>query len=277
MKPGITLSNTIAAGAGFFLAASFAGFTFTTLVGVIGGVACIIASACVINNIIDRDRDVKMKRTKKREIPLGNISLVAASIYAAALGAVGFLLLALWTNTLTVILGVIAYIWYIVIYGVAKRTTPQSTLIGAVCGALPPVAGYTAVANQLDATAWVLFILLMTWQMAHFYGIAVFRRDDYARAELPVWSVRYSTKSTKVQIMLWVILFALTVPFLTILEATGYVYLVIMAGLSAYWVYVGVANYGRLTDEKWSKKMFGISLIVLLALCGMIATGGYLV
>lgn len=276
IKPGITVSNVISATAGFFLASSVAGFSLTVMIGVLAGVALIIASACVINNMIDRKRDIKMKRTKGREIPAGNISLLAASVFSFVLGISGFGLLIVWTNTLTVILGVIAYIWYIVIYGLAKRLTPLSTIIGGVCGALPPVAGYTALTNQLDVTAWILFALLMIWQLAHFYAIAIFRKDDYANADLPIWSVRYGTKSTKAQIFFWVVIFALITPLLTLFGATGYIYLVIMVSLSVYWVYVGVINYRKLDDIKWSKKMFGVSLIVLLAMCAAIAVGGYL-
>lgn len=276
IKPGITLSNTYAATAGYFLAVSMTGFRLTTMIGVLGGVALIIASACVINNMVDRDRDTKMKRTKGREIPAGNISLVAASIFSITLGFIGFGLLFAWTNALTVMLGVLAYVWYIVIYGIAKRTTPLSTIIGGVCGALPPVAGYTAATNQLDATAWVLFALLMIWQLAHFYAIAIFRKDDYAEAGLPIWSVRYGTKSTKAQIFFWVVIFALTAPLLTLLGATGFTYLAVMIVLSLYWVYIGAKYYSKLDNVKWSRKMFGVSLIVLLAMCAMIAIGGFL-
>lgn len=276
IKPGITLSNTFAAAAGYFLAVSMTGFRLTTMIGVLGGVALIIASACVINNMVDRDRDTKMKRTKGREIPAGNISLVAASIFSITLGFIGFGLLIVWTNMLTVVLGVLAYVWYIVIYGIAKRTTPLSTIIGGVCGALPPVAGYTAATNQFDATAWVLFALLMIWQLAHFYAIAIFRKDDYAEAGLPIWSVRYGTKSTKAQIFFWVVIFALTAPLLTLLGATGFTYLAVMIVLSLYWVYIGAKYYSKLDDVKWSRKMFGVSLIVLLAMCTMIAIGGFL-
>lgn len=276
IKPGITLSNTISAAAGFFLASSMVGFQLRTMIGVLGGVALVIASACVINNMIDRDRDSKMKRTRGREIAAGNISLRAASLYATLLGLAGFVLLAVWTNPLTLALGVIACVWYVVVYGLAKRMTPLSTLIGGVCGALPPVAGYVALTNHIDAVAWVLFALLMIWQLAHFYAIAIFRKDDYAQAELPIWSVRYGTSNTKAQILFWVVTFALIAPLLTILGATGYCYLIVMVLLSVYWVSIGVVNYKKLDDVQWSRKMFGVSLLVMLGMCAAIAIGGYL-
>lgn len=276
IKPGITLSNTIAAAAGFFLASSSVGFLPGTMIGVLGGVAFVIASACIVNNMIDRRRDGKMRRTKGRELVVGHISVFRASLFALLLGIIGFTFLAIGTNVLTLALGVVAYLWYIVIYGIAKRTTPLSTVIGGVCGALPPVAGYTAVTNQLDGTAWTLFVLLMIWQLAHFYAIALFRKSDYEQAGIPVWSVRYGTASAKAQLLFWVVVFASITPLLTVFGATGLIYAVIMLGLSAYWVYVGIRYYRKLDDERWARKMFGVSLIVLLALCLLIALGGYL-
>jgi heme o synthase len=246
------------------------------MIGVLGGVAFVIASACIVNNMIDRRRDGKMRRTKGRELVVGHISIFRASLFALFLGIIGFTFLAIGTNVLTLTLGVVAYLWYIVIYGIAKRTTPLSTIIGGVCGALPPVAGYTAVTNQLDGTAWTLFALLMIWQLAHFYAIALFRKSDYEQAGIPVWSVRYGTASTKAQLLFWVAVFAFITPLLTVFGATGLIYAVVMLGLSAYWVYVGVRYYRKLDDERWARKMFGVSLIVLLALCLFIALGGYL-
>jgi protoheme IX farnesyltransferase len=276
MKPGITLSNSLSALAGFLLASSLYGFTLTTLIGAIGGVAFVIASACVVNNVIDRDLDAKMKRTKGREIAAGKISVPAATIYAIILGVIGFGLLIIWTNWLTAGLGLLSYVWYVVVYGIAKRTTPLSTIIGGVCGALPPVAGYTAVTGQIDLTAWILFGLLMVWQLPHFYAISIFRRDDYKQAKLPVWSVRYGISSTKKQIFFWVVIFALLTPLLTLVGPTGWVYLVVMLALSLYWIFQGVRYYNIDNDERWAKRMFGVSLLVLLTLDVVIAVGALL-
>lgn len=273
IKPGITISNTLSAIAGFSLASSLFGYDVKAMVGVIVGVAFVIASACVINNMLDRGIDKKMKRTKGREIAAGHISLAAASAYATVLTIIGFGSLFVLTNMLTFWLGVIAFVWYVVIYGIAKRTTVFSTIIGGVCGALPPVAGYTAISGSLDAIAWTLFALLMVWQLPHFYAISVFRRSDYKEANLPVWSVKYGTKSTKVQIFFWVVIFALISPLLTLFGATGYTFVVVMLGLSLYWIYIGIRYYHRLDDVAWSRKMFGVSLIVLLAMCAIIAVG----
>lgn len=276
IKPGITLSNTLATVAGAFLATSIVGFQWTALLAVIAGVALVIASACVFNNIIDRDIDKKMKRTVRREVAKGSINVPHATAYLVALGLAGFALLFFFTNLLTVVLGIIAYVWYVGIYGYAKRTTAYSTLIGGVPGALPPVAGYTALTGSLDLATLALFAILFFWQLPHFYAIAMFRRDDYKNAGLPVWSVRYGMTSTKNQLFITVVLYALSAGLLTLFGYTGIIYLVLSSVLSIYWIYKGVALYNKGDDVKWAKAMFGISLLVLLAMVVLISVGGFL-
>ena len=276
IKPGITLSNTISGVAGFFLAASFVAFSWVTFIGAIGGIAFIIASACVMNNILDRDIDKRMKRTAKRDVASGIISIPKALVFGIVLGLIGFGLLVFLTNALTVLLGVVAYVWYVAIYGIAKRTTAYSTLIGGVAGALPPVAGYTALTGTIDAGAIILFLILFFWQMPHFYAIAMFRQSDYASAKLPVWSVKYGMKSSKVQILVFTIIFATVFALPTFYGYTGIIYLVGSVLLSAYWLYKGISLYNKVDDVKWARQMFGVSLLVMLSMSLLIAVGGYL-
>ena len=280
IKPGITLSNTLSGVAGFLLAASIIHYEFTVMVTLFlattFGIALIIASACVVNNVLDRDIDKRMKRTAKRDVASGIISVRKALFFAGILGIIGFSLLMLYTNTLTFVLGVVAYVWYIVIYGIAKRTTVYSTIVGGVAGALPPVAGYTALTGQFDSGAIILFLILFFWQMPHFYAIAMFRQKDYASAKLPVWSVVYGMKSAKRQILIFVIAYAVVSILLTIFGYTGIIYLVGSLTLSVYWVYRGASLYHKLEDDKWARKMFGASLLILLAILLLISIGGFL-
>ena len=276
MKPGITVSNTISGIAGFFLAATMVTFSITAFIGAVFGIAFIIASACVANNVLDRDIDKRMKRTSKRDIARGTIAVPNALAFSFVLGLAGFLLLAFLTNLVTVLLGALAFIWYVAIYGIAKRTTAYSTIIGGVAGALPPAAGYTALTGRIDAGAIILFLILFFWQLPHFYAISMFRRDDYKEAGLPVWSVRYGMKSTKVQILVSVILYAIVASLLMVFGYTGIIYLVVSSALSIYWLYKGISLYNKVDDVKWARSMFGVSLIVLLAMCALIAVGGYL-
>lgn len=276
IKPGIVLSNVMATAAGLLLATSHDKFHLSITIGVLGGIAFVIASACVANNMLDRNIDVRMNRTKGRDLVTGKISIASATLYTFVLGVIGFWLLMAFTNWMTVWLGVLAYVWYVVIYGLAKRTTPLSTIVGAFCGALPPVAGYVALTGRIDPTAWVLFWILLIWQLPHFYAIAIFREDDYRRAGIPLWPVVLGAASTKAQIMFWAVVFALVVPLLTVVESTGWMYFVAVETISLYWVWQGAVTYKRYSDERWAKRMFGISLVVLLVVSASIAIGGYL-
>ncbi|HEY8885903.1 MAG TPA: heme o synthase [Candidatus Microsaccharimonas sp.] len=276
IKPGITLSNTLTGIAGFFLAASVVPFSLAALIGTVVGIALIIASACVFNNILDRDIDKRMKRTRKRDVASGVISVPKALVFGSILGLVGFVAILVLTNVLTFTLGVIAFVWYVAVYGYAKRTTALSTIIGGVAGALPPAAGYTALTGRIDAAAIILFLILFFWQMPHFYAIAMFRRSDYKSAKLPVWSVKYGMKSTKKQILIFAIVYAIASGLLYVFGYTHIVYLVLSVGLSAYWLHQGISFYKKVDDEKWARKMFGASLLILLSMCLLIAVGGFL-
>jgi len=197
-------------------------------------------------------------------------------VFAALLGIAGFTALLLFTSFVTFILGVVAYVWYVAIYGIAKRTTPFSTIIGGVAGALPPMAGYVALTGAIDIAAILLFFILFFWQMPHFYAISIFRRDDYASARLPVWSVKYSVKGAKAQIFAFTIPYALATALLAVFGYTGVTYLVLSTILAFYWIYKGIKGYKKLDDVKWSRMMFGVSLLVLLSQCALIAVGGFL-
>ena len=276
IKPGITLSNTLSGVAGFFLAVSVVSFSISAFIGATFGIAFIIASACVANNILDRDMDKRMKRTLKRDVANGNISVPKALLFSIVLGAVGFTLLLLLTNVLTLLLGVLAFVWYVVIYGIAKRTTPFSTIVGGVAGALPPMAGYTALTGRVDAAAVILFLILFLWQLPHFYAISMFRQTDYANAKVPVWAVKYGMKSTKLQIFVSVVLYAIVASLLFFFGYTGVIYLVLSTTLSVYWVYKGASLYRKVDDVKWARTMFGVSLMVLMSMLLLISIGGFL-
>lgn len=276
IKPGITISNSMTAAGGALLASSQFGFELAQFIGTVVGIAFIIASACVANNMLDRDIDARMKRTKTREIAAGKISLSVAAAYSMSLGIVGLGLLYIVANWQAVLLGIIAYVWYVGVYGWAKRTTSLSTIIGGVCGALPPMAGYVAVSGVVDATAWMLFALLMVWQLPHFYAIAMFRANDYRMANLPVWSVKYGMDSTKRQIYFWIIVFFALAPLLSVTGVTGWVYFVVMLATGSYWIWQAGRNFDVEDDSKWAHRQFGVSLLVLLVMSMAFALGGYL-
>lgn len=276
-KPGIVFSNVIAAMAGFFLASSHAGtLNITSFLGLVIGTGLVIASACVFNNYLDRGIDRKMKRTSWRATASGKISPQATFIYLGILGAAGFGVLSVLTNFYVVGLVGLAYFCYVVLYGIAKRKTIHSTLVGTIPGGIPPVAGYVAVTNNLDVAALLLFVILLCWQMAHFYAIGMRRRDEYAAAGLPVMPVVKGMRATKIQIVLYIIGFVLANILLVVLGYVGYVYLVITVGLGLAWLFKAARGFHDKDEQKWAKRVFLFSLVVLLALCFMLSIGALL-
>lgn len=273
VKPGIVRGNALSLLGGYFLAASMYGFDLVALIGVVIGSLLIIASGCVFNNVLDRRIDAKMERTQKRALVQGVISTRAALIYGTVLGLIGVASLWILVNPLVTLLGLIGFIWYVFIYGLAKRMTPWSTLVGTVCGAIPPVAGYTAITYQIDGAAILLFVILMVWQMPHFYAIAIRRRDEYKAAGIPVLAVVKGSERTKKSIIAYIGLFCVTAPLLSVFGYTGVVYLALSIALGVWWLVIAIRTWGEKDTKKWAVRVFGISLVVLLAQSALFATG----
>lgn len=262
-KPGIIYGNGMMALAGFLFAAAGT-INVVQLIAFMVGISLVIGSACALNNYIDRDIDQKMARTKKRAVPSGKISGRNATVFSVIIGVIGFTLLALFTNLIVVLLGVIAYVTYIVFYGITKRTSVHSTLVGSVSGALPPAAGYVAVTGTFDAAALLLFLMMTFWQMPHFYAIGMRRYKDYSAAGLPILPVKKGALPTKIQILAYIPPFVFGAWMLTLLGHTSVIFLVGMTILGGWWFYKGVQGFKTTDDEKWALMMFLFSLKVLL-------------
>ncbi|HET7320667.1 MAG TPA: heme o synthase [Candidatus Saccharimonadales bacterium] len=274
-KPGIVYGNILSTCAGFLLAAN-GHIKLSLFTATISGTALVIASACVVNNYIDREIDEKMERTRKRAIVSGAVSPAGAFIYAGLLGVIGFTALAISTNWLTFAVGATGYFFYVVVYGTAKRTTIYGTIIGSISGSMPLVAGYTAVTDRLDGGALLLFLLMTVWQMPHFYAIAIYRLKDYQAAGLPVWPVKRGIRSTKRQIILFIALFTIISARLSLGGHTGKTYLAATVLLGLAWLYKGALGIKTKDDAKWARGMFGFSLVVLLGMCAALSLNAWL-
>jgi protoheme IX farnesyltransferase len=271
-KPGIIYGNLISATAGFLLASTHS-IDLWLLLATLAGTSLVIASGCVFNNYLDRHIDKKMARTKKRALVIQTIPVRNALIFASLLGLVGFAVLSLYTNWLVVVVGLVGFVDYVVLYGYSKRHSVHSTLVGTISGATPVVAGYCAASGRFDTAAVILFLILATWQMAHFYGIAMYRRDDYKAAGIPLLSVVKGMKTTKLQTTLYIVVFVAASSLLTVYGYTGYVYLVVMLGLGLVWLYRALSTYNHKDDKLWGKKTFLFSLIVLMVTSVMLSVG----
>lgn len=265
-KPGIIRGNLFAATAGFLLA-SGGDIDLWLLLATWGGIALVIACGCVFNNYIDRNIDKKMKRTQNRALVSGAVSGRTALAYGTILGIAGLTLLAASANWLTVGLGLLGLFFYVVIYGIAKRRTVFGTIVGSISGALPPVAGYTAASNQLDTGAVVLFLVLVCWQMPHFYAIAMFRHKEYAAAGLPVLPVVHGMRTAKIHILTFIAAFIIATLLLPLYGYTGFVYTVAVGLVGLAWLAKGMAGFHAQDDVKWARGMFFFSLTVITVFC----------
>jgi heme o synthase len=274
-KPGIIYGNLLPAIAGFLLASHWH-IKFVLFISMILGVGLVIGSACVFNNYIDRGIDQKMARTKKRAIATGRISGQQALTYASVLGVLGFALLIWQTNWDTVILGLIGFVDYVILYGISKRRFTGGTLVGSISGAVPPAAGYTAVTGHFTGAALLLFIILVLWQMPHFYAIAIYRYKDYKAAGIPVLPVQRNIEITRRRIMYYIVAFTLAAMSLAFFGYAGHIYLVVVAFLGFFWLGRGIRTYNQLEPQMWARRMFLISLFVMCGLSVAISAGDLL-
>ncbi len=269
-KPGIIKGNLFSVFAGFLLA-SKGEIELLRLIYTLLGVAFVIASGCVLNNYIDKDIDSKMKRTNKRAIVTGEISGRSALIFSVILGLIGLGVLGILINSLTMIIGVIGLVFYVAVYGYFKRKSVHGTLVGSISGSLPPVAGYVAVTGALDLGAVLLFAVLATWQMPHFYAIAMFRSQDYKDASLPVLPVQSGRKNTIHQIIVYIVLYIIASMLLSIYGYTGVTYSIIILGIGIWWLSIGLKGLSVKNTDAWAKSVFKSSLFVLVVFSVMIS------
>ena len=275
-KPGIIRGNILTAVGGFFLA-SKGHVNLLLFLAMLIGTTLVIASACVFNNFLDRHIDAAMERTKNRALVNGTISNRNAMVFATILGLLGVTSLALYTNLLTVFVGITGFIAYVVVYGYFKRHSVHGTLIGTISGAASIVAGYTAVSDRLDLGAGLLFLILVAWQMAHFFGIALYRQDDYAAAKIPVLPVMKGIARTKLQVMIYIVGYIISTTLLTIFGYAGIISALVLGGLGMYWLWLGTKGYATAKESpRWGRKMFLVSLIVILSLSVMLSIDNYL-
>ena len=228
--------------------------TFTAIVGtllaspgwppldalILGNVGIALAAACAatINHVLDRRIDEQMARTRGRPFPTGAMNERKALTFAAVLGTVSMVILAFFVNRLTAVLTFASLIGYAVIYTVwLKRATSQNIVIGGAAGAAPPVLGWTAVTNSVDPHALLLFLIIFVWTPPHFWALAIARRDDYAKAGIPMLPVTHGVEYTRLQVLLYtVLLFVVTLlPYLT--KMTGLIYLAAALVLNSGFLY----------------------------------------
>ena len=199
------------------------------------GIALCSGSAAAINQVIDRSADASMNRTDKRPLPQGDISPIHASIFALVIGFLGALILYIFVNTLTMYLTIASLIGYAFIYTVyLKRATPQNIVIGGLAGAAPPLLGWTSITNSIDAYSLLLVLIIFIWTPPHFWALAIYRKDEYAKESIPMLPVTHGVAFTKLQIVLYTIILFLVSLLPYIVLMSGIIYLTSALVLSSF-------------------------------------------
>jgi protoheme IX farnesyltransferase len=264
-KPKVTLLIVFTAIVGMVLASPgwvpLTAFVFGTI-----GIAMASGSAAAFNHILDRRIDGQMKRTRGRPLPTGHLRERHAVAFAVLLGLMSMLVLWTAVNGLTAALTFCSLIGYAMVYTLwLKRATPQNIVIGGAAGAAPPVLGWAAVTGTIDPHALLLFLIVFTWTPPHFWALAIARRDDYAKAGIPMLPVTHGIPYTRLQIVLYTILLILTtlLPFLT--GMSGLIYLAAALILDARFLYFVLAlNKGLRPDLPMRTFRYSINYLMLL-------------
>jgi protoheme IX farnesyltransferase len=240
------------------------------------GIALAAACAATINHVLDRRLDEQMARTRARPLPSGTLTETQALVFAAVLGFTAMAILAFLVNLLTAALTFASLIGYAVIYTLwLKRATSQNIVIGGAAGAAPPVLGWAAVTNSVDPNALLLFLIIFVWTPPHFWALAIARRDDYARAGIPMLPVTHGLAHTRLQVLLYTVLLTLVtlMPFLT--HMSGLLYLAAALGLNAGFLYYALAL--KITArEELPMRVFRFSVRYLMWLFAALLVDHYL-
>jgi len=240
------------------------------------GIALAAACAATLNHVLDRRIDAQMARTRARPLPSGQLTEREALAFAAVLGVAAMAMLAFLVNLLTAVLTFLSLIGYAVIYTLwLKRATSQNIVIGGAAGAAPPVLGWAAVTNGIDPNALLLFVIIFVWTPPHFWALAIARRDEYARAGIPMLPVTHGLAYTRLQVLLYTVLLTVVtlMPFLT--RMSGLAYLAAALALNAGFLYYALAL--KITArEELPMRVFRFSVTYLMWLFAALLVDHYL-
>lgn len=230
------------------------------------GITLMAASAAVINHVADHRIDALMERTRSRPLPQGGLTRTQALLFAGLIGGAGAATLVLYVNTLTAVLTFASLVGYAFIYTLyLKRATPLNIVIGGAAGAAPPVLGWAAVTNTVDPHALLLFLIIFAWTPPHFWALAIYRRHEYANADVPMLPVTHGVDYTRVQILLYTILLVVStlLPFATYMS--GLPYLAGALVLDGIFLYLVIRMFYD-TSDALAFRVFKYSIVYLMGL-----------
>jgi len=227
------------------------------------GIGLAAASAAAINHFIDQKADSKMARTQDRPLPQGEISAQNVIIFALSLAAIAMFILTFGVNPLTATLTFLSLIGYAIIYtAFLKHATPQNIVIGGAAGAAPPVLGWCAITGSVHPHALLLFLIIFIWTPPHFWALAIAKREEYAKASIPMLPVTHGAEYTRLQVLLYTILLLIVtlLPYLT--GMSGLIYLATTIPLNIGFLYFAIQMIIT-KEDRIAMKTFGFSIIYL--------------
>jgi protoheme IX farnesyltransferase len=237
------------------------------------GISLLAGAGFTFNCLFERQLDA---RTRRRPLARGSVSTAGTIAFAGVLGSIGALLLYTQVNPLTMWLTLATFVGYAVVYTVLlKPATPQNIVIGGASGAMPPLLGWAAVANDISAGALVLFLIIFVWTPPHFWSLALYRVDDYRKSGLPMLPITHGSDFTRLQILLYTVLLVVTTLLPYLIEMSGLPYLV--AALVLGGIFIGYAwRLWRNYSDALARRTFGYSILYLAALFGALLVDHYL-
>jgi len=261
-KPRVTQMAVFCAVIGMFLATE--GLPdWRVVVAATIGIWLLTGAAFAVNCLAEREIDARMARTARRPMALGDITVMQTVIFATVIGGAGMWILYTMVNPLTMWLTFVTFIGYAIIYTmILKPSTPQNIVIGGLSGAMPPALGWAAIANEVPMEAWLLVLIIFVWTPPHFWALALYRRDDYAKSGLPMLPVTHGMQFTQFHVWLYSIALAATTLLPFAVHMSGLIYLVSAVILNAVFLHHAWKIYRHYTDLV-ARKAFTWSIIYL--------------
>jgi len=240
------------------------------------GIGLASASGAALNHWVDQRIDVVMERTSQRPLPQGELSSQQALAFALSLAVVAMAILLIWTNALTALLTLTSLVGYAVIYTMfLKRSTPQNIVLGGAAGAAPPLLGWAAMTGEVNGEALLLFLIIFVWTPPHFWALAIKRKEEYARAGLPMLPVTHGVTFTKLHIVLYTMMLISVTMMPFVIKMTGLIYFAGAVALGLGFLYHSVKLYKTGESDTHAMKTFGYSIFYLSALFGFLLLDHY--
>jgi len=240
------------------------------------GIGLAAASAAAINQLVDQQVDSIMGRTSKRPLPTGHLSKAQALMFAIAIGIIAMMILVFLVNVLTAVLTFFSLIGYAVIYTMfLKRATPQNIVIGGAAGAAPPVLGWVAVTGTVDPNSLLLFLIIFAWTPPHFWALAIHKRDEYAKVDIPMLPVTHGVEFTRLHVLLYTIILCAVTLLPYLVGMSGLIYLVSTLVLDGIFLYYAISLMAA-KRPSIAMKTFGYSILYLMLIFAALLIDHYL-